>query len=436
MWETIKSVILRLFGMKTTQTDAQTRKIADWARVYEEAEEINFTAIIAGKLAALAVTDSAMTVTGDNARADYINGIVQSQIAVYAQKIISGALGYGGIALVPYYTDGKIYVDIVPQSRFFAVESRADDIIRSIMLSDYIVRDGKKYARWTEYALDGNTCVIRNCATINNNPAALNILPEWAGIAEEIRVPGCDRLLIGYLRCPQDNRRPDSYDGVPITYGCDKIIAEIQTTLAEEAGEYRLKRSFVGVDETLFGPDDRLPESGLFKTFNNPSADAEMWHEYSPEIRSAAYSARVQELFELLEKAIGASKGILTAPEAVATATEVRRAQHDTWALVGNIRKAAEKAIDNAVYAINVLCNYYGLTPQGDYTIQYDWDMSMLEDSGETWQQLKDGRSMGIRSKAELRAWQTGETLEEAQAMIDEIEASEPVMQDLIGHAQ
>ena len=55
MWETIKSVILRLFGMKTTQTDAQTRKIADWARVYEEAEEINFTAIIAGKLAALAV---------------------------------------------------------------------------------------------------------------------------------------------------------------------------------------------------------------------------------------------------------------------------------------------------------------------------------------------------------------------------------------------
>ena len=395
MWETIKSVILRLFGMKTTQTDAQTRKIADWARVYEEAEEINFTAIIAGKLAALAVTDSAMTVTGDNARADYINGIVQSQIAVYAQKIISGALGYGGIALVPYYTDGKIYVDIVPQSRFFAVESRADDIIRSIMLSDYIVRDGKKYARWTEYALDGNTCVIRNCATINNNPAALNILPEWAGIAEEIRVPGCDRLLIGYLRCPQDNRRPDSYDGVPITYGCDKIIAEIQTTLAEEAGEYRLKRSFVGVDETLFGPDDRLPESGLFKTFNNPSADAEMWHEYSPEIRSAAYSARVQELFELLEK-----------------------------------------AIDNAVYAINVLCNYYSLTPQGDYTVQYDWDMSMLEDSGETWQQLKDGRSMGIRSKAELRAWQTGETLEEAQAVIDEIEESEPVIHDLIGHAQ
>ena len=62
--------------------------------------------------------------------------------------------------------------------------------------------------------------------------------------------------------------------------------------------------------------------------------------------------------------------------------------------------------------------------------------MSMLEDSGETWQQLKDGRSMGIRSKAELRAWQTGETLEEAQAVIDEIEESEPVIHDLIGHAQ
>ena len=173
----------------------------------------------------------------------------------------------------------------------------------------------------------------------------------------------------------------------------------------------------------------------MFKTFQGSGDNDDMWHEYSPEIRSAAYSSRVQELFELLEKAIGTSKGILTAPEAAATATEIRRAQHDTWALVGNIRKAAEKAIDNTVYAINVLCNYYGLTPPGDYTVQYDWDMSMLENSGETWQQLKDGRSMGIRSKAELRAWQTGETIEEAQAAIDKIEESEPVMQDLIGHA-
>lgn len=432
----MKTVIERLFGVKITRTAKQMQETQDWSVVYEKIKEINFTAIIAGKLSALAATDSTITVAGDNARANYANEIVQSQIAAHVQKIISGALGYGGIALVPYYTNGNIYVDLVPQSRFFAVESHADDIIRAVILSDYIVRDNKKYARWTEYALDGNMCIIRNRATINDMPAPLDALPEWAGIAEEIRVPGCDRLLLGHLRCPQDNRRPDSYDGVPITYGCDAIIDEIHKTLTEEAREYELKRAFIGVDSTLFKKDGKLPENGLFKTFDGDGHNDDMWQIYSPEIRNAAYSARVQELFELLEKAVGTSKGILTAPEAAATATEVRRAQHDTWALVGNIRRAAEKAIDSAVYAINVLCNYYGLTPQGDYTVQYDWDLSMLEDSGETWQQLKDGRSMGIRSKAELRAWQTGETLEEAQAIIDEIEESEPVLHDLIGHAQ
>ena len=59
----------------------------------------------------------------------------------------------------------------------------------------------------------------------------------------------------------------------------------------------------------------------------------------------------------------------------------------------------------------------------------------MLEDTAVTWQQLKDARSMGIRSKAEVRAWLTGETIEEAQARIDEIEAAEPVISDLIGNA-
>ena len=161
-----------------------------------------------------------------------------------------------------------------------------------------------------------------------------------------------------------------------------------------------------------------------------------MWHEYSPEIRYAAYNARVQELFELLEKAVGTSKGILTTPEAAPTATEVRRTQHDTWALVGEIRKSFEHALDDLIYALNVLCNYYSASPADEYTTKYDWDMSMLEDTNTTWQQLKDGYSMRIRSKAELRSWQTGETLEEAQKAVDEIAATDPGMQDLIGNAE
>ncbi len=434
MWESIKNLLLRLFGVKAPQTESENARSNQYARSYEDISKINFTAIFAARLATLAVTDGAVTTAGDNARAAYLDSVLQSQIMTYAQPIVSAALGYGGLALVPYMANGKIYIDRVPQNRFFAIEQRGEDITRAILLADFIVRDSKRYARYTEYELSGGVCYIRNRATVNDSPCALDALPEWAGIPEEAAVDGCDRPLFGFLRCPQDNRRPDNLAGVPITYGCDALLGEIADAMTDETTEYKNKRAFIALDETMFDKDDKPPKGGLFKTLLGQGGD-DLWHEYSPEIRYAAYTSRVQELFERLEKAVGTSRGILTAPEPQATATAVRQAQHDTWALVGNIRRAAERAIEDTIYAVNVLCNYYGITPMGDYTLAFDWDNSLIEDTAATWQQLKDGRSFGIRSKAELRAWQTGETIEEAQAVIDEIEANEPVISDLIGNA-
>ena len=434
MWENLKSLLLRLFGIKPQQTESESKLANRYAREYEDITNINFTAIFAARLASLAVTDSTVIVAGDNARAAYLDAVAQSQIAAHAQPIVSAALGYGGLALVPYMANGKIYIDRVPQNRFFVIEQHGEDITRAVLLTDFIVRDSKRYARFTEYELCDGICYIRNRATVNDSPCALDALPEWAGIPEEVAVGGCNRPLFGFLRCPQDNRRPDSLAGVPITYGCDTLIKDITDAMAEEATEYENKRAFIAADVTMFDKDDKLPKNGVFKTLIGQGGE-DLWHEYSPEIRYAAYSARTQALFERLEKAVGTSRGILTAPEPQATATAVRQAQHDTWSLVSIIRHAAERAIEDTIYAVNVLCNYYGLAPMGEYAVTFDWDSSMLEDTAVTWQQLKDARSMGIRSKAEVRAWLTGETIEEAQARIDEIEAAEPVISDLIGNA-
>ena len=58
----------------------------------------------------------------------------------------------------------------------------------------------------------------------------------------------------------------------------------------------------------------------------------------------------------LLEKAVGTSRGILTAPETgAATATEIRAANHDTFALVSAIRRMWEAALGDMAYAADVL---------------------------------------------------------------------------------
>lgn len=437
MWETLKSLILRLFGVKLPQTDRQYEQQSKWASVYENVSEINLTAMISGKLATLTTTDAVIAVEGDNKRTEALQNILNENVLNRARKIVSAALGTGGVVLVPYSADGKqILVDMVPQNCFFITEKIGNTVTKACILADYIIRDNKKYMRWTDYALESGACVIRNRATVENSPCALGALTEWKNIPEEIRVPGSEHLLFGYMKCPTDNRRPDETQGVPITYGCDKLIALCLETLEEEANEYRIKRGFLGVDSTLFGKDDKLPKGGLFKIFESGTADEDLWKEYSPEIRHAAYSARVQELFGLLEKAIGVSKGILTTPDPVATATAVKHNQHDTWALVGEIRKNLAAALNDLSYALNVLCNYYGISPAGDYVVKYTWDLSLLEDTATTWQQMKDGYSMGLFGRAELRSWQTGETLEQAQKAVDEIAEKEPKLQDLIGNAE
>ena len=85
-----------------------------------------------------------------------------------------------------------------------------------------------------------------------------------------------------------------------------------------------------------------------------------------------------------------------------------------------------EQGLDDMAYAVDVLAEHFGLTPagaRGEYAVGVDWDMSLFESAQETFQQLSELQSRGMMSKAELRQWVRGGTLEEAQAAVDEIAA-------------
>lgn len=432
VWQSLKNLVLRLFGVKIPQTDESISRQNQWALGYEDAADINFTAIFASRLASLAVSDSSVTVDGGNRRAKLIQEVLDRCLWPRKHAIVSAALGCGGVALVPYLANGRIYLDTVNQNRLFISERQGDEITKCTVLSSMLLKDNRKYWRLTDYALENGIYIIRNKAVRDTAPCNLAEVPEWAAIPEEIRIGNVKRILIGFLKCPADNRHAGIMDGVPITYGCEKQMEDIRETLRQVAREYDLKRCFIGADETLFGRDEQLPHDGLFRKFSG-SGETDLWHEFSPEIRTSAYSTRLQEQFALLEKQVGTSKGILTSPDPATTATEVRRAQHDTFALVSSIRAALERAVNETAYAVDVLANYAGLSPAGDYTVKIDWDMSLMEDTAQTWQQMKDAQAIGAMEKAELRAWVTGETLEEAQTRIAAIRESEPTMSDIIG---
>lgn len=425
--------ILKLFGIeKTITTDEQCSKNNDYTADYEDIENINFTAIFANKLSTLAVSESTLDIVGTNKRAELLKS-VSDELWGKAKKIAARTLGTGGCVIVPYVDGGRLSFNIVSQNRLCINSKRGDIITEATVLAATVKIKGKRYYRFTNYKLEnGNIYITTKATDDSGKPAEVE---TWQGI-KDIAIANVDRPLFAYVKSPVDNRLESDDYGVPITYGCDEIVGEIRECLKQIKDEFDLKRVRLQVDERMFNRDkDGKPvlTSKLFQAVPNYKNE-NLFNIFDPALRDSSYYNRLNALFELFEKQVGTSKGILTTPESRgATATEIKSGMYDTYSLICDLRKMLDSAVEDFIYSCDVLANYYGLSPSGDYEIAFDWSYNLVESSSETWMQLKDAQSMGIRSKAEIRAWQTGETLEEAQKMIDEITVKEPTMQTILG---
>lgn len=432
--KTIWDFILRLFGLEKSGVDeAEMKRNTLFAEQYEDISKVNFTSIFAGKLATLAVSESAADIDGDNARAEFqkecLNGLWENR-----KRLTSRMLGTGGCVAAPYVKDGEVLLDLIPQSRVFITEKRGERITGAVVLADSMKRNNKAYYRLTEYRVEGNTLHITNKVIDDSGSSAA--VREWVDIADH-SINGMDRVLFAYFKSPIDNRRTSDEYGVPVTFGCDSLMKEMQECLEEIDKEFKQKKARVFADERFFRFDQktgkRILPSEAFVAANMEGSNSAM-EIFSPEIRDSSYYNRLVNLCEMLEKAVGTSKGILTAPETRgATATEIKASIYDTYALVADIRTVLEKGIAEYLHCCDVLANYYGLAPMGEYDLKFDWSYSMIESSSETWAQLKDAQAMGVKSKAEVRAWLTNETLEEAEEKIQEIQKNEPSVNNLLG---
>lgn len=428
--------ILAWFGIKTSITsDKKQSENTKYTEKYRDTTDINYTAVISNKLSKLAISDSDFSVLEDNKRAELLNGIAKT-VWDKIEKLGAMCLGTGGVLLVPYVQNGKILFDIVTQDRLHINNMSGTDILSATVLADITVVNESRYYRFVNYDIQNNNLIITNKVTTEyGRPANVE---KWSNI-QDIAIANVERVPFGFIKSPVDNRKCKDDYGVPITYGCDKIIEKIKKCLEQIEDEYDLKQTRVRIDERDCEKDQKgnaILKSKLFIKGRN-IANENMFDIFDPAIRDSSYYARLIKLYEELEKAIGLSRGILTEPNAsYENSQKIREALGDTWAIVSDLRKAIEKGITDFLYACDVLANYFGLTPAGEYVPSFDWDYSLIESSTETWQQLKDGQSIGIRSKAELRAWQTGESIEEAQKKIDEITQKEPPLQALIGMSE
>lgn len=431
----IQYVLNFLFKTNTQTTSKEIDDNSKYAKLYESIDDINFNAIFSNKLANYTISDSTMNIIGENARVDLLNKTGQS-LWKKMKKPVSMAFGYGGVILVPYVKGGKIYYNLVPQSRLTIDETDGELITGATVLAEKKVISGTIsqtiYLRWTNYKIENGNMVI----TQQFSDEKGNKIPApdfWKDIQEVRTITNVDRVLFGYIKSPINNRRANDKYGVPITYGCEATILEIKETMKQMVREYELKECFVGADVTMFNGKNALPSNGLFKKIDSTSDD--FFEVFDPQFRD--YTTRLQELYKRLEHEVGTSYGILSEVDSQqATATEIKRSMYDTFTICDDMRSSVEKALEDFFYACNVLANAYNLSPQGEYELDFDWSYSLLEDTATEWSQLTYGQSKGVVKEVELRQWLfPDETLEESQKAIDEIKESEPSVNDLLGNS-
>ena len=429
-------ILNKVFRVPTETKQVEIEDNTKYAFEYERIDDINFSAIFSNKLANYVIADSNLNITGKNARVDLLNQIGQS-LWKKGKKITGMAFGYGGVFLVPYVKGNKLFYNKVPQGRVTIDKTEGDLITGATILAERKERtrglgQTKTYIRWTNYRLENGNCIIEQKFS-DETGQEIPVPDFWKNIDLKKVIANVDRALLGYIKSPINNRKVADNYGVPITYGCEKTIKEIKDTMKQLCDEYEAKRTFVGVDATLFNKDNKLPANGLFKLFDFGTDGENKFEVYSPEYRD--YTTRLQELYKRLEHEIGTSYGILSEVNTQnATATEIKRAMYDTFTIVDDMRANIEKGLEDFFYACNVLANNYNLTPQGDYEVGFDWSYSLLEDSQESYNQIRLAVKDGAMDLVEERQFlKPDETIEESQKKIEEIKASQPSVDDLLG---
>jgi len=435
-------ILNKLFRVPTETKQKDIEDNSKYAFAYERIDNINFSSIFANKLANYTISDSNMNIVGENERVSLLNKTGQSMWKKM-KKITSMSFGYGGVFLIPYVKNNKLFYTIVPQSRVTIDATEGDLITGATILAERKeisrgIGQTKTYIRWTNYKLErisdeAYNCVIEQKFT-DETGQEIPTPQFWNNILLKQTISNVDRALLGYIKSPINNRRANDKYGVPITYGCEATILEIKETMKQIIREYELKECFVGVDTTMFrdkGGKDVLPQDGLFKRIDTTEDD--FFEVFDPQFRD--YTIRLQELYKRLEHEVGTSYGILSEVETNnATATEIKRAMYDTFTIVDDMRSNIEKGLDDFFYACNVLANAYNLSPQGDYEVSFDWSYSLIEDTQAEWSQMVYANNKGIISDVEMRQWlKPDETLEESQKAIDEIKATQPSVEEIMG---
>lgn len=432
--EKIKDAI----GVEVAVSDKMANGIDLWTKMYKNEppwKEKNtklcgLPAAIAGEFARLVTLELKTEVTGN----DFINEEYQAVVSDI-RKYTEYACAKGGLAMKPYASEGHIEVDMVQADRFFPTKFNSRGVTAAVFAESLTV--GKKvYTRLEYHQHEGTMYHINNKAFVKRDldnvevlgkEVPLTAVPEWANLQEEVTLKNVKMPLFAYFKIPNANNVDDTSPlGVSVYSRAINDIKEADNQWTRLLWEFEGSELAIDADITLFKKDDKgnyeFPK-GKDRLFRMMDLDdnAEKYKVFAPAIRDENLINGFNAILRRIEFNVGLAYGTLSDPNTVdKTAEEIKASKQRSYSTVSDIQKSLQTALEQLVYAMDVMAQLSGLSGRKKYEMSFDWDDSIVTDREQGRKQDIQDVSMGIMRPEEYRAKWYGETVEQARKNLPE----------------
>nr|DAQ62387.1 MAG TPA: portal protein [Caudoviricetes sp.] len=446
----IRSVINKMFNVNIGNkfnvniaiSDKMVKAINLWEKMYkDEAPWLNQNVISTGLPAAISREFATSTtvefeseITGSK-RADYLNNKYK-KLKKKLRKNLEYGCSLGGLVFKPYVANGQLLVDIVKATNFFPVSYDSnEECTAGIFVSRKI--DGKYYYTRLEYHdLDPSTkkYIIHNKAYMSTTEEVLgqeiklSAVEDWKNIQETVGIDNIDRPLFGYFKIPFANTiDPDSPNGVSVYSRAVGLIEEADKQFSRLLWEFEGSELAIDADPTalqtskIMSDKLELPrlKDRLFRATGTNKDGKAFYEVFSPQIRETDLYKGFNDILKRIEFICGMAYGTISDPELIEkTATEIISAKQRSYATISDIQTALEDALEDTIYAMDVLATLYHLAPLGKYETSYEWDDSIIVDAKEEQSIMMQEANMGYIKKEIYLMKRYGVTEEQAKEMM------------------
>lgn len=378
--------------------DIQTSKdvldaIQEWSNIYNGNEpwiDKDTISLHVAKTISEKVSEAVVVEYKSTCSEPYINKIYQR----FLNKIQTNTeymIGKSCIFFRPYYANGKISINTIQADKFIPVKFTDDGELLAFIIIDQIVDGNKVYSRLEYNELIEDALIIKNIAykgsmngVVFESKINLADVAKWKDITPKQTITGVDRIIGGFATMPTVNSLDNSSPlGTPIWYNAIETLKQIDKQFSRTIWEYEGSELALDIDESLLDLYGNMPKgkSRLFRKLDFDDVKDKNYNVFSPQIRDTSLFNGLNEFLRQAEVQCHLEHGTLCKADiSPKTAQEIKQMKQSYYITVSNIQKTMQQALDDLIYGIYVLCKLYGIPVMTNYTVEHDWDDSILID--------------------------------------------------------